>query len=207
MDWRKNGKKVLIGIMVLVMILGTVKSVHAETSYNTKITVTYKQSSARKMVKKINELRTGNDAWCWNETNTKKVYYSNLKKYKYDYGLEKLAMKRAAEIAISFAHVRPNGTSCFTVFGKRQGARGENIAKGYLTMSSVFHAWAEADCYYEGQGHRRNMLNPNTKYVGIGHVKYKGVDYWVQLFSDKKISTKKTKAINAKRKVTISVAK
>lgn len=207
MKWRKNWKRVFVGIMVLVMFLGTVKYAHAETSYKTKITVTYEQSSARKLLTKINKLRTGQDAWCWDETNTKRVYYSNLKKCKYDYGLEKLAMKRAAESAIKFEHIRPNGTSCFTVFGKRQGATGENMAMGYTTIETVFDGWAEADCYYDGQGHRRNMLNPEAKYVGIGHVKYEGVDYWVQLFSNKRISTRKTRAINAEKEVTVTIVK
>ena len=49
-----------------------------------KVTGKYHQSDALKMLKSINSFRTGNDAWYWNESNTKKVKVKKLKKLTYD---------------------------------------------------------------------------------------------------------------------------
>ena len=75
-----------------------------------KIEVTYQQSTARQMLPMINEFRTGSDAWAWNSDNSEKIYYTGLSELQYDYELEKAAMQRAAEIAVLFAHTRPDGT-------------------------------------------------------------------------------------------------
>ena len=41
-----------------------------------------------------------------------KPYCTDLKELKYDYDLERVAMKRAAEIALSYDHERPIGRVC-----------------------------------------------------------------------------------------------
>lgn len=150
----------------------------------TTISVRYDQNNARKMLLLINNLRTGNEAWYYDEYNEKKNIYG-LRPLKYDYDLEAIAMLRAAEIAIQFAHSRPNGTSCFAAYdlihyGKMACA--ENIAFGYVTAENVFKAWKEDDKLYVGQGHRRNMLGDYSA-IGIGHCVYNGRHYWVQEFS------------------------
>ena len=67
----------------------------------------------------INDMRTSStDAWYWNEDDTAKVVCSDLQELAYDYDLEKIAMKRAAEIALSYSHTRPNGESCFRIYGE-----------------------------------------------------------------------------------------
>lgn len=103
----------------------------------------------------------------------------------YDYALERVAMKRAVEIALSYDHTRPNGTKCFTAYPSGYMAEGENIAAGYMSAAKVFNGWKEENESYGGQGHRRNMLSSNFKAVGIGHVVYQGCHYWVQEFGDK----------------------
>ena len=149
--------------------------------------VKYGQTEARTMLDMVNDFRTGSDAWVWDENNTTKTTYTNLKKLTYDYRLEKAAMQRAAEIALSFSHTRPNGTICWTVcddYNYSYGYYAENIAAGYQTASEVFEGWQEADENYDGQGHRRNMLNSSVTSVGIGHVYFNGYHYWVQEFGD-----------------------
>lgn len=151
------------------------------------IDVKYGQSEARLMTERINSFRTGQDSWYWNEDNTEKIYANNLKPLNYDYHLEEVAMKRAAEIALYYSHSRPNGDNYSdTAFRECQYyplGRGENIAYGYTTEENIYTAWLEEDELYEGQGHRRNMLYSDFKSVGIGHVVYNGRHFWVQEFS------------------------
>lgn len=142
--------------------------------------------STRQMLDNINDLRA-NDAWYWNSSNTEKVYVSDLEPLVYDYRLERVAMQRAAELAVYYAHTRPNGETCFAAYPDEFGwaSCGENIAYASFAWSvdGVFTAWAEADKYYEGQGHRRNMLNKSFKSVGIACFACEGYTFWVQEFS------------------------
>lgn len=149
-----------------------------------KYSVTYRQNDARSMLKSLNAFRTGKDAWYWDDDDKTKVKAKNLSKLAYDYDLEKTAMKRAAEIAVYFSHTRPDGSDYDTAFTGTYSSAGENIAYGYSTASQALEAWKEADEKYDGQGHRRNMLSDDFNVVGIAHVVYDGVDYWVQDFAE-----------------------
>lgn len=99
----------------------------------------------------------------------------------YNYQLEKAAKVRAKEIVKLFSHTRPNGQRCFTAYPKMR-ALGENIACGQSSVTEVMLAFAEADKPYSGQGHRRNMLNPNFNAVGCACYKVGNYCYWVQCF-------------------------
>ncbi len=91
--------------------------------------------------------------------------------------LEGVADKRAIECVQTFAHTRPNGTSCFTAFdeyGVSYGYAGENIAKGYIDAIDVMCGWMNSS------GHRANILNGAFRHIGVGHYK----DVWVQVFTD-----------------------
>ncbi|MCD8355103.1 MAG: CAP domain-containing protein, partial [Clostridia bacterium] len=147
---------------------------------------TFCQTSARSMLSMINNFRTGSEAWAWNSSDTEKVYYSNLGTLSYDYNLEKVAMQRAAEIALSFSHTRPNGQTCWTAYSERNygyWSAGENIAAGYTSAAAVFEGWKETNEAYSGQGHRRNMLSSDNTVVGIAGFYYNGYYYWVQEFA------------------------
>ncbi len=171
--------------------------------------VKYAQKSAREMQKMINDFRTGKDTWCWNTTNTQKVYTQGIGKLAYDYNLEKVAMTRAAEIALKFGHERPNGKTCFTAMsdeGYKFTYAGENIAYGYKTAKKAFEAFQETNQYYSGQGHRRNMLNTNYNVCAIGHTKVNGVHYWVQLFAYTTEDSDYTKTVSTTRNVSLYVS-
>lgn len=99
----------------------------------------------------------------------------------YNADLEKAAKVRAKEIVKKFSHTRPNGTRCFTAYPKMR-ALGENIACGQSSVTEVMLAFAEIDKPYSGQGHRRNMLNPNFNAVGCACYKVGSYCYWVQCF-------------------------
>ncbi len=88
---------------------------------------------------------------------------------------------RAEEITLKFDHIRPNGSYWYTIFTELKQSpdgTGENIARNYYTPEAVVDAWMNS---YE---HRKNILNPDFRYIGISYLeKYSGETYWVQLFS------------------------
>ena len=196
------------------MIIPT--NVNAEEIIPVNISVKYGQTEARRILDMINELRTSpTDAWAWDKTDTKQVAYPGLKELVYDYDLERLAMKRAAEIALSYDHTRPNGQNPFTIYTEENITRrdaGENIAVAspnvYSKAEAVNNGWREDNEPYAGQGHRRNMLDYKFTCVGVGHVTYNGYDYWVEEFASRpSINTTETPANDSEQTVTVSVTK
>ena len=90
------------------------------------------------------------------------------------------AQARAQEIAQSFSHTRPDGSSCFTIleeFGISYRAAGENIAMGQRTPEEVMDGWMNSS------GHRANILNGTFTSIGVGYyVDGAGAAHWVQIF-------------------------
>ena len=188
------------------------KKVNAAEIIPVNIWVKYGQTEGRKIFDMINEMRTDSfDAWCWNEDNETKTRYDNLNELAYDYDLERIATKRAAELALLFDHGRPNGESFFSIYeeeGITYRAAGENIAMGYRTAEAVNAAWREDGEPYNGQGHRRNMLNPKFNCVGIGHVYLDGCHYWVEEFAYRtSVNTTETTANDSEQTMSLSVPK
>ena len=148
------------------------------------ITVTYAQDDARSMLAMINQFRSGNDAWLYNVSGAKETV-TGLSPMTYDYTLEQVAMLRAAELAISYSHTRPDGTNCFTAYpgGTSFTKKGENVSAGISSTEQTFTDWKEESAAdYNGQAHRRSMLSGEFNAVGIAHVRFNGLDYWVQEF-------------------------
>jgi len=101
---------------------------------------------------------------------------NNLEPLKMDKDLQKAAAIRSKEIVKLVDHVRPDGSSWYTVSKKTYG---ENIASGQKTAKEVVEDWMNSP------GHRANILNPNYKTIGIAvyidpNTYYK--KYWVQEF-------------------------
>ncbi len=211
---KKTTLKLLLFSFVMSFLMIIPTNVNAEEIIPVNISVQYGQTEARKILDMINEMRTNPyDAWAWDITDTKRLTYPDLNELVYDYDLERLAMKRAAEIALSYDHTRPNGQNPFTIYteeGITELAAGENIAAGspnvYSKAESVNNGWREDDKTYAGQGHRRNMLDSDFNCVGVGHVTYKGFDYWVEEFAYRpSINTTETPANDSEQTVTVSV--
>ena len=108
---RKNKAKREIALILAMILSGMIflsgiMSITAFAASGTQLTytVTYGQTEARSMLASINAWRTGSDAWYWNSDNATKTTLSGAAQLEYDYGLERIAMKRAAELAISFSH-------------------------------------------------------------------------------------------------------
>lgn len=186
---KKHRSRQICSVLMILMIIFTslplgVMEAEAATP-PVKIKVTYGQTEARAMLADINAFRTSEtDAWCWDMSDSTKQPCLTTE-LEYDYELERVAMQRAAEIALSYDHTRPNGKACFTAYPSGYRGMGENIAAGYGSAAEVFDGWKEENESYAGQGHRRNMLSAKFKAVGIGHVVYQGCHYWVQEFGDR----------------------
>ena len=143
--------------------------------------VRYEQTEARSMLRMVNDFRTGDEAWWYkDEMGGEKVWQDGLTALAYDRNLEELAMQRAAEIAIYFAHERPSGSTALDDFSSGYSIMGENLVAGMTTAASAMEAWKETYSSYWDQGHRRNMLNAEFNAIGIGHVVFRGVHFWVQ---------------------------
>lgn len=193
-----------VALAATMTILPTQPAEAATADY--QVPVTYGQTEARKMIDMINGFRTGSDAWYWNQDNATKTTCANLGKLTYDYALEQAAMLRVAEIAVSFSHTRPNGGSCFDALSSLPlYAMGENIAAGQTTAASAFTSWREDNYGYAGQGHRRNMLNSGFTAVGIGHVTFNGVHYWVQNFGSPNTGAPATAVADGARTVPVAI--
>lgn len=89
-----------------------------------------------------------------------------------------LADVRAKEISVNFAHTRPDGRRCFTVFedyGFSWGsAVAENIAMGYSTPAAAVDGWMHSE------GHRKNILSTDYTHIIVGYDP--STKAWVQLF-------------------------
>lgn len=105
---------------------------------------------------------------------------AGLSELEQDADLCAAAQARAQEIAQSFSHTRPDGSSCFTIleeFGISYRAAGENIAMGQRTPEEVMDGWMNSS------GHRANILNGTFTSIGVGYyVDGAGAAHWVQIF-------------------------
>ncbi len=206
MKQRRKIYVVCLAVLAALFLGGAAVSAETET---VKMTGIYGQTEARSMLAMINDFRTGPDAWYWNETNSEKINETGLRPLAYDYQLEQVAMLRAMEIAVHFAHERPNGTGyAWSLLESGYGgwnAFAENIAAGQTTAAEAFESWQETNRNYAGQGHRRNMLSSKVTAVGIGHVYYNGWHYWVQEFRAPSGSLGETPANDSETSVEIEV--
>lgn len=213
-------KKTKLQLLLLLLFIGGLiilpqKAKAAEKAADiipVNISVKYGQTEARTILDMINEARTNSEyTWYWNMDDTTKTYCTDLKELKYDYDLERVAMKRAAEIALSYDHERPMGGYAWDTYKQENISyryTGENIAAGQTTAAEANFSWREDNEPYGGQGHRRNMLSSDYNCVGIGHVYYNGVHYWVEEFAYRpEINTTKVLAKDSTETVSVSVDK
>lgn len=122
---RKLSVLIVSVFMMLAVIMPQTTNVKAANNLTrVQINVKFNQTDARSMLSMINNFRAGN-WWIWKGDGTK-YYGSNLPALKYNYNLEKIAMVRAAELAIRTDHLRPDDSYIFEI----DGVFGENIAWG-----------------------------------------------------------------------------
>lgn len=93
--------------------------------------------------------------------------------------LDEIAQQRAEECAAYFSHTRPNGTKWHTLLaaaGLKRNDRAENLAYYYSTAKAALNSWLS------DYAHRKNLLDPDLKYIGIGYYKSGNTPYWSQVF-------------------------
>ena len=213
-------KKTKLRLLLLLLFIGGLiilpqKAKAAEKAADiipVNISVKYGQTEARTIFDMINEMRTNPyDTWCWDAYDNEKIPCPNLEELKYDYDLERVAMKRAAEIALSYDHERPMGGIFWDIYNEENIkwlTAGENISVGHTTAAEANLGWREDDKTYAGQGHRRNMLSSDYNCVGIGHVYYNRTHYWVEVFANRpEINTTEIPANDSIKTVSVSVDK
>lgn len=165
--------------------------VRADSVVTIQHTVTYNQNEARRMLNVINDYRARN----------------GRSALSYDYALEYAAMQRAAEIAFSYSHTRPDGQKWSTAIPSnfttaRSHSEAENICKYY---SSDVSAESSVDSFAASSAHNEAMLNNLYKSAGFGYAVVDGRAYWVQEFSSVRGSWGATSAVNGNRSVSIRV--
>lgn len=105
-----------------------------------------------------------------------------LSPVKADETLMKLAEIRAEELANSFSHLRPDGSSYISLFKANEivvKESAENFIRGTETPEEAMAAWMDS------QGHKEAILNSELGKIGIGYYESpSGECYWVQLFTN-----------------------
>jgi uncharacterized repeat protein (TIGR02543 family) len=90
--------------------------------------------------------------------------------------LTDVAMVRAAELSYNFSHKRPNGLWCESIIPWETYAS-ENMARA-KSPAAVMDSWMHS------AEHKKNILNTQGAYIGIGCFVRNGTCYWIQVFSD-----------------------
>ncbi|NSW90687.1 MAG: S-layer homology domain-containing protein [Firmicutes bacterium] len=86
---------------------------------------------------------------------------------------------RSEELVEVFGHDRPDGSEWKTVLDEYEisySIASENIAYGQKTPSAVVSAWMNSP------GHRKNILNEEVNYIGVGYYLNGATPYWAQIF-------------------------
>ena len=165
----------------------TVKSAPSSGKKDTSSSGSYKNVSDAYTA--FNKFRTSKaNQWYWNANNKNKTTTYGLKALQRDSALEKTAKVRAKEQWTMYykkgraTHTRPNGKDWTTAYPSAIKYKGENLAWGHTSGSSVIldpdWGWAETNMKYSGQGHRRNMLDKKFTKVGIACYEQDGKTCW-----------------------------
>lgn len=170
---KKNLIKIFATAFVLVAFFGCSGNTSGGSDNDYSNVTANVDDKVKKVFELTNDFRTGSEAFYWNKDNTTKTsLVGKLNKLTLDEDLCKAAQIRADEIVNKFSHTRPNGSDCFTVLDDLSitcSAKGENIAAGSSTGEGTFNQWKEDNKNYDGQGHRRNMLDERFTKIGIAY--------------------------------------
>ena len=155
--------------LTLVLCLGLVAPAWADSTVTVKVDLEVDYSAAYEALEELNALRRE----------------AGIGELVMDAAMMEMAVRRAAECAISFSHTRPDGQGfdtarpSGTTYEKQDMA--ENILRdpgGNATPAAVTQSW------YDSPGHYTNMMNEKYASVGIACVRDRaGHAYWVQDFT------------------------
>ena len=156
-------------LLTLVLCLGLTAPAWADSTVTVKVDLEVDYSAAYEALEELNALRRE----------------AGIGELVMDAAMMEMAVRRAAECAISFSHTRPDGQGfdtarpSGTTYEKQDMA--ENILRdpgGNATPAAVTQSW------YDSPGHYTNMMNEKYASVGIACVRDRaGHAYWVQDFT------------------------
>ena len=178
----KRGRLYLLLGLIYMLFLFPV-SVMAADTVDLPITVEEDYSKAQELLGLINEYRAG---------------YGTAP-MQMDDKLQEISMQRAAELAISFNHDRPDGSETINVL--YPSIRGENIGSGAGTAQGMFDGWRSSPL------HEGTMAGQRGKYCGIGCILYEGTRYWVLNTSETAMGSVTAKTGVQTKKHTVSADK
>ena len=158
---KKRLLPILLALCMVLALLPTAFAANQGGEFAIGVDGIRAYSYAYEVAEQVNQLRAG----------------LGLSQLVIDPELMEAAMHRAAECAVYYSHTRPNGSSCFTAFPSRYGARAENIAAGYTTPAAVMNGWTNSS------GHYANMTNSSVNAIGVGCFYANGKYYWAQAFT------------------------
>lgn len=154
--------------VVLTVTLLPVWGVETVKAAEIRIQVEYKQSDAVSLLGLVNNYRS-------NISQSASSGAIQATPLAYDYGLERVAMKRAVEVALGYEQAGPDGSTGSQAYG--YGSYAESLGK-QTTATSVYSDWLGSST------DRSNMSNSQFRAMGIGHIVYNGFHYWVAAYSD-----------------------
>ena len=188
-------KRMLTGLMVVAVMLGSVNYVNAAEDEGCLQTIEIDGqnvfarwsdeeivSDAPEVESKLLGIAAGQQmdmAWQVLRIVNQQRAAAGLNPLTMDQGLLNTAQLRAQEIVTLFSHKRPDGSDCFTAFPSGHMYVGENIAAGYGNASFVMEGWMGSP------GHRANIMDSDYSAIGIACYYAPGTTYgyyWVQCF-------------------------
>jgi uncharacterized protein YkwD len=106
----------------------------------------------------------------------------NIPELQYSFKLEAVAQVRSDEMLLHkyFEHIRPDGRKWSTAYNELNvtyNRAAENLARGFNSAEAAMKAWMKSE------SHRRNILNPNLKFIGIGVSSNEVDTYFTQEFT------------------------
>ena len=170
--------KIVTAVFAVICIVSLFsRTTEAALTITVNIDATINETTAREMLPMINDWRQSGDGWYWDMQNVE--YYTGvLPAYEYDYDLEQIAMQRAVEGAMHFAHTRPSGEAFYTCTYNGTLTNGECLAYGCQTAEEAFTALQETSFFFDGQEHRRLLLAESFSSVGIAYAVVDGIECW-----------------------------
>lgn len=169
---RRNIKKILSLVLVSVLFGSfALESLAANSQNENKVTFSvegeFNNGYASEVLEELNSLRKS----------------LGVNELEMNGELCEVAQQRAAEIAIYFAHERPDTTRYYYFDALKYCTSGENIAAGDITPKGVMNSWKNSE------GHYLNMTSSAYTQAGIACFKStNNVLCWVQIFSNGKSS-------------------
>lgn len=196
---KKKLFSLLLIIALMLICLTPLQQSKADDMETISVCFHYEQEDARKMLEMVNNYRAV--AGSEEDDNTYPLVY--------DYELEKVAMQRAAEIAIKFSDNRPDGTSYLTAlsdYGFNTSPRGGFYAESILFGTEDSMQLNDAfTLFCDTPIDRVNMLGYYNA-MGVGHIRTADkTDFWVQIFANRTRNDNYTTPVNSDMYISVNI--